>query len=78
MADNVMKHGLVPKHAKLSDSEKEKYLNSTNLTIKELPKIWESDPAITSLGAKAGDIIKILRTSKTCGSTTYYRVVIHG
>jgi len=78
MADNIMKHGLVPKHVKLSDSEKEKFLKTNNLTIKELPKINESDAAIVSLTPKSGDIIKILRTSKTSGSTTYYRVVING
>ena len=78
MADNVMKHGLVPKHVKLSDSEKEKFLKANDLTIKELPKIRESDPAITSLTPKNGDIIKIFRDSKTSGSITYYRVVING
>ncbi|PIN74020.1 DNA-directed RNA polymerase subunit H [Candidatus Woesearchaeota archaeon CG10_big_fil_rev_8_21_14_0_10_45_16] len=72
------KHILVPSHVKLSDKEKETFLQSQNLTIKELPKILVNDPALIGSGAKEGDIIRIERASATAGKTFYYRVVING
>ncbi len=70
------RHSLVPKHSKLSDSEKEKLLKRYNTNPKSLPRIIKSDPAIAKLGAKLGDVIKIERESQTAGKTVYYRVVV--
>jgi len=71
----VNKHFLVPKHTKLSDSEKNKILEKLNVNVLSLPKILLDDPAIAKLEPKAGDVIKIERKSKTAGVTTYYRMV---
>jgi len=76
MTFNLTKHMLVPEHSKISESEKNKLLEAYGITIKELPKISKEDPAIESLDAKGGDIIKIERPSKTAGTAVYYRVVI--
>ena len=76
MSFDVNKHELVPKHKKLSDSEKSKLFEKFNIKGKELPKISLNDPAIASLGVKHGDIIKIERKSKTAGVAYYYRNVI--
>lgn len=76
MAFDVNKHLLVPKHAKLSDSEKEKLLTKFNVSVQELPKISKEDPAIAKLSVKIGDIIKIERESKTAGQAHYYRAVV--
>lgn len=70
-------HCLVPKQVKLSDAEKKKLLEKYRLTAKELPKILKTDPALAELKVKAGDVIKIIRTSKTAGESTYYRGVIN-
>ncbi|MEK6937845.1 MAG: DNA-directed RNA polymerase subunit H [Nanoarchaeota archaeon] len=78
MAFDVNKHFLIPKHTKLSDSEKNKLLEKYNISFMALPKIMDDDPAIAKLDAKIGDIIKIERKSKTSGVTTYYRLVIEG
>ena len=75
MSFDVNKHELVPKHKKLSDSEKSKLFEKFNIKGKELPKISVTDPAIANLGIKEGDIIKIERISKTAGVTYYYRHV---
>ena len=75
MSFDVTKHELVPKHKKLSDSEKSKLFEQYNVRGKELPKISQEDPAIASLGVKVGDVIKIERVSKTAGVTYYYRQV---
>lgn len=78
MAFDVSKHILVPKHSKLSDSEKNKLLEKYNINVLELPKILKEDPAIAKLDVKVGDVIKIERKSKTAGTSDYYRVVIEG
>ncbi len=76
MTIDITKHQLVPKHSLLADSKKEKLFSEFNISSRQLPKILISDPAISNLGAKAGDVIEIERESKTSGVTKYYRVVI--
>jgi DNA-directed RNA polymerase subunit H (RpoH/RPB5) len=78
MTFDVTKHELVPKHAKLGDKEKEAVLSEYNITIKELPKMFATDPALEKLNVKPGDVIKIERSSRTAGNTVYYRVVMEG
>ena len=78
MVIDITSHILVPKHLKVSDSEKEALLNKFNINSKELPKIMKDDPALAKLNVKPGDIIKIERPSKTAGTAVYYRVVIDG
>ncbi len=73
--EDVSKHQLVPKHSKLSDAEKQKLLERYGVSIRELPRITRKDSAISRLSAKAGDVIKIERVSRTAGLSHYYRVV---
>jgi DNA-directed RNA polymerase subunit H len=75
---DVSKHELVPKHEILSKEEKEELLKKYGITIKELPRILSSDPAIKALNPKIGDVIKITRKSKTAEESVYYRVVVRG
>lgn len=75
MTMDALKHSLVPKHSKLSDSEKKELLEKYFVQLKQLPRIHGSDPALSSLSVKEGDIIKIERASKTAGIFVYYRVV---
>jgi|TARA_B100001971_G_C18118302_1_gene498034 DNA-directed RNA polymerase subunit H (RpoH/RPB5) len=70
------KHILIPKHSKLSESQKEKLLEKYNISTKELPRILKTDAAIASLGSKPGDVIKIIRDSQTAGESLFYRVVV--
>lgn len=73
---NVLKHELVPKQIILKDEEKKELLEKLNIIPPQLPKIFTNDPVVKSIGAKEGDIIKIIRDSPTAGVTTYYRVVV--
>jgi DNA-directed RNA polymerase subunit H len=75
---DVSKHELVPKHEILSEEEKEKLLKKYGITIRDLPRIFLSDPAIKDLNPKIGDVVKITRKSKTAGESVYYRVVVRG
>ena len=72
----VDKHILIPKHSVLTDAQKEKILQKYNISIKELPKILKTDPAIISLSAKLGDVIKITRNSATASEAIFYRVIV--
>ena len=73
----IDKHSLIPKHVKLSEKEKESVLKQYNITLNELPKILKSDSAVQKLGAKPGDIIKVIRKSPTAGEAIFYRGVIN-
>jgi len=72
----ISNHELIPKHTKLSDSEKQKILGFYNITINELPSIFITDPALEGLDVKPGDAIKIERTSPTAGKIVFYRGVV--
>jgi len=73
-----IEHELVPEHIKLSEKEAKDILKKYNVTIREMPKILLTDPAIAHLDVKEGDIIKIKRASRTCGNITFFRGVIKG
>jgi DNA-directed RNA polymerase subunit H len=51
-------------------------LSKYNAMPHQLPFISSTDPAAKSIGAKAGDFIKITRRSETAGETVYYRYVV--
>ena len=72
----VFEHVLVPKHEILSKREAEELLRRYKIKPYHLPKIKDTDPAVRALGAKPGDIIKIVRKSPTAGETVYYRFVV--
>lgn len=75
---DVEKHELVPKHTKVNDKEREQLLSQYSIAVKQLPRMMKSDSAIENLDLKAGDVVKIERSSATAGKTTYYRLVIEG
>lgn len=78
MGINILKHELVPKHILLNEQEKEEVLKQYGITLKQLPRILESDPVIKIIGGKMGDVVKIIRKSQTAGQSVYYRVVVKG
>ncbi len=74
---DVRGHSRVPKHEKLSDTEKAELFERLQVTLKGMPRISPADPAIKHLEPKIGDVIKITRNSYTAGTAVYYRVVSH-
>lgn len=75
---NILDHTLVPKHIILSDKEKEEVLKKYRATLKQLPRILSNDPVAKVIGAKPGDVIKIIRKDPIAGESIYYRVVVRG
>ncbi len=73
---DIFDHELVPKHEILSEEEVKDLLSKYNVTKNQLPKIFDTDPAVKELNAKIGDVIKITRKSFTAGESVYYRVVV--
>jgi len=69
-------HFLVPKHELLTPDESKSILAKFNATADQFPFISSTDATAKSIGAKAGDFIRITRKSETAGETVYYRYVV--
>ena len=75
---NIFGHVLVPKHEIVSVEEREKLLNEYRVQPFQLPRLKASDPGAKAIGAKPGDVVRILRDSPTAGKYTSYRYVVEG
>jgi DNA-directed RNA polymerase subunit H len=73
---NILDHELVPKHIILNENERKELLEKLKITPDQLPKIFTNDAVVKAINAKEGDILKIIRNSKTAGVSIYYRVVV--
>lgn len=73
---SIFDHVLVPKHILLSKEEAEAVLKKYHVKPYQLPYIKASDPAAKAIGAKPGDIVKIIRRSSTSGEVVVYRYVV--
>jgi len=73
----VFSHVLVPKHEVTPESELQELFQKFKITKQNLPWLKSTDPAVIALGAKVGDVVKVLRTSPVTGKeTAYYRLVV--
>lgn len=75
--ESTLSNNLVPKHSIASDSEVAELVARLGKPVELLPEIVESDPALSGLGAKPGDVIKIERKSPiTRKVELYYRITV--
>ena len=72
---DVSQHKLVPEHTVLEDDELEDVLAEYGIERTDLPKIKRKDPALPD-DAEPGDVIKIVRDSRTTDKAVVYRLVI--
>ncbi len=73
---NVLEHELVPDHVLLSEEEAAEVLKKYNISKGQLPKIKTTDVVVKQIGAKPGDVLRIIRKSLTAGKAVAYRLVI--
>jgi DNA-directed RNA polymerase subunit H len=75
-AFDLFQHKLVPKHEILTPEEKQELLAKHKVQPYQLPQISSADPAVNAIGAKPGDILRIIRKSPTAGEHLAYRYVV--
>jgi len=72
----IMRHDLVPYHMIISEKEKEELFKKYNIQPDQLPKILDTDPVPVFIGAQPGQIVKIIRKSRTAKEAVAYRFVV--
>ncbi|MFX1311227.1 MAG: DNA-directed RNA polymerase subunit H [Promethearchaeota archaeon] len=73
---DVLLHKFVPKHILLTKEESQELLDRYKIDVNDLPQMFEKDPVAIAIGAKEGDIVKIVRDSSTTVKTIdYFRYV---
>ena len=73
---DVLLHKFVPCHILLTKEESKNLLDKYRIDVNDLPQMFEKDPVAIAIGAKEGDIVKIIRESNTTvKSIDYYRYV---
>jgi DNA-directed RNA polymerase subunit H len=73
---DVSQHELVPDHVLLDDPEEvEEVLAEYDVKKTNLPKIKRTDPALPD-EAEVGDVVKIVRNSRTTDEAVVYRLVV--
>ncbi len=76
MKIRLQDHILVPKHELLSEEEAKELLETLGVRKEDLPKMRADDPIAKEIGAKPGDIVRIVREDKLVGKSVAYRLVI--
>jgi len=72
----ILDHELVPRHILLTKEERRQLLEQLKIQPEQLPWIRASDPVAKLIGAKPGDIVKIIRKSPTASEVIAYRFVV--
>ena len=73
---DVSQHELVPEHVLIDDPDEiQAILDEYDVRKTDLPKIKRTDPA-TPDDAAVGDVVKIIRDSRTTDQAVVYRLVL--
>jgi DNA-directed RNA polymerase subunit H len=72
---DVNQHTLVPEHTLVDDDDIEAILTEYDIRRADLPQIKRRDPALPD-DAEPGDVVKIVRDSRTTDRAVSYRLVI--
>ena len=72
---DVTQHELVPEHSVLAEDELDDVLAEYGIKRTDLPKIKQSDPALPA-EIEIGDVVEIVRDSRTTDEATVYRLVV--
>ncbi|WP_435151549.1 DNA-directed RNA polymerase subunit H [Haladaptatus sp. DFWS20] len=72
---DVSQHKMVPEHSVVDEDELDEVLEEYEIKSTDLPKIKRTDPALPD-DAEVGDVIKIVRDSRTTDRAVVYRLVV--
>ena len=72
----IFTHDFVSKHELLAPEEKSQFLEESKIVAHQLPRINSTDPAIIAVGGTPGDIVRVVRNSKTAGKYISYRYIV--
>jgi len=72
---DVSQHTLVPEHTVMDEDDLDGVLEEYDIKRTDLPKITRSDPALPE-DAEIGDVIRIVRDSRTTDQAVVYRLVV--
>jgi len=75
-AFDIFEHKVVPRHEILTPEEEKQLLAEYKVHPYQLPQIKASDPAVKAIGAKPGEILRVIRKSSTAGEHLAYRYVV--
>jgi len=73
---DIFEHALVPRHEILTEKEQNQLLAKYKIQPYQMPQVKSSDPAVKAIGAKPGDILRIIRKSSTAGEHIAFRYVV--
>ena len=73
---DIFEHALVPRHEILSAKDQTDLLTQYKIQPYQMPQIKSTDPAVKAIGAKPGDVLRIIRKSSTAGEHIAYRYVV--
>ena len=72
---DVSQHKLVPEHIVIDEDELADVLEEYGIARTDLPRIKRNDAALPD-DAEVGDVVKIVRESRTTDRAVVYRLVI--
>jgi len=72
---DVSQHELVPDHSIVDEDTLDDVLEEYNIKKTDLPKLKRTDPAAPD-EAEVGDVIKVVRDSRTTDQAVVYRLVV--
>ncbi|EDW32311.1 GL10501 [Drosophila persimilis] len=73
---NITENENVPEHVVMTPDEKQELLSRYKLRESMLMRIQVNDPVSRYFGLKPGQVVKIIRSSKTAGRYISYRIVV--
>ena len=73
---DIFEHALVPRHEILTEAEQNELLAKYKIKPYQMPQIKSTDPAVKAIGAKPGNVLRIIRKSSTAGEHIAYRYVV--
>jgi len=60
----------------MGEEEVANLLAAYHISLEQLPKMYHDDPAVKAIGGDVGNVIRIIRDSRTAGRAEAYRLVV--